>query len=315
MIKYDLLTNVPDLSVLVNLWNEEYGFIFPITDELFRRNISNCYKEASYVCYDDDKIVGFIIGKIWNYDYLISKYLDASWISLIYVTPKYRRQGIGTTLLNYACDTFLSLNKKCINLGSDMLNFFPGLPQDLKNFLPWFINRGFESTYQTHDLIKHGNSSDFMLCNDSKYTFRVSTIKDKDKLLSFLNKCFPGRWYFEALLYYENGGDGREYFICLNELNEVIAFSKVCYPNTLIDLISYSHTYRARFEKLGGIGPLGVDPAYRGKHLGSDIVKGSINVLKAYSNDYIIDWTGLLEFYRPMGFEVWKAYFYVNKKL
>ena len=80
--------------------------------------------------------------------------------------------------------------------------------------------------------------------------------------------------------------------------------------------MSFSLTWRARFSNLGGIGPLGIDPNYRKKHLGYDIVSSAVNhLIDEGAEQIIVDWTGLLEFYRHMGFEVWKSYFYSSKKI
>ena len=85
-------------------------------------------------------------------------------------------------------------------------------------------------------------------------------------------------------------------------------------PTTDILLTSYSLTWRKRFVALGGIGPLGVDASYRNKHIGYDIVAYAHNVLIDNNvSDIIIDWTGLLDFYRQFGFEVFKSYFYMAK--
>lgn len=165
--------------------------------------------------------------------------------------------------------------------------------------------------YDTFDLI--GRKKDFIpLCNSDK-EFRIANMEDKDALISFLNRNWPGRWTKEAVDYWNNGGTGREYLLCV-ENNQICAFSKVGYSNTPDLLMSYSLTWRNRFKALGGIGPLGVDKAYRGRHLGHDIVAFAKNtLLQSGVSDIIIDWTGLLDFYRPLGFEVWKSYYYLTK--
>ena len=195
-----------------------------------------------------------------------------------------------------------------------MFRSFGCLKHDSKEYQGWFQKRGFEFTYQTHDLISRTNKKIGIKNNNFKF---ISADKiNKDLVIKFIESCWPGRWTKEAIDYYNNGGNGREYQICINDKNEIIAFAKVCYPNTLTKCISNSLTWRARFDALGGIGPLGVAPNYRGLHLGYDIVVSSLNNLINFGiSDIIIDWTGLLEFYRKMGFEVWKVYFYLQKKL
>ena len=303
------------LEHIYQIWNAEYGNIFPISAELFNRNIENIYMKASYVAIDDEKLVGFVIGKVWHDLYEIKGYYEIGWISLIFVTPKYRKLGIGTELLNLSIDAMKEHGVKIINIGKDYNNFFPGLPVDLIKYQTWFQNRGFEFTYQTHDLISRNNKNKLKIVN-SNYKFISANKLNKDEVINFIKTNWPGRWTKEAIDYYNNGGTGNEYLICLNDKNEICAFSKVCYPTTFIKHISNSHTWRARFDALGGIGPLGVAPAYRGNHLGYDIVATAVNsLIDADVTEMIIDWTGLLDFYRKMGFEVWKSYSYLFKKI
>ena len=302
------------LEAIYQIWNAEYGNIYPISAELFNRNIENIYEKASYVAVDDGKLIGFVIGKVWHDVYKIKGYDEIGWISLIYVTPKYRKQGIGTKLLSMCENALIEYGVSIINLGKDYNNYFPGLPIDLVKIQPWFQKRGYEFTYQTHDLISRTNKKIGIKNNNFKF---ISADKiNKDLVIKFIESCWPGRWTKEAIDYYNNGGNGNEYLVCINDKNEICAFSKVCYPTTSIKHISNSHTWRARFEALGGIGPLGVAPSYRGMHLGYDIVAASVNALvEAGVSDIIIDWTGLLDFYRKLGFEVWKSNSYLYKKI
>ena len=303
------------LNDIYLIWNAEYGNIYPITAELFERNIENALMKASYVAVENDELIGFVIGKVWQDDYNIKGYENIGWISLIYVIPKYRNQGVGSKLLNLSIDALKEYGIHTINLGKDYNNFFPGLPIDLAKYRIWFQNRGFEFLYLTHDLITRNNKNKLPIKN-SEFEFKNASTVSKELVIEFINTYWPGRWTKEAIDYYNNGGNGNEYQICLNDKSEIIAFAKVCYPNTLTKCMSNSLTWRTRFDALGGIGPLGVAPSYRGQNLGYDIVASSVNNLINFGiSDIIIDWTGLLEFYRKLGFEVWKVYFYLQKKL
>lgn len=302
-----------DCQEIIQLWNDEYKNIYPISEELFLRNISNIYYEASFIVVLNEKVIGFIISKIWDDEYEIESYKDAGWINLFCVKKEFRNQGIGSKLLNLVEEKMMKLGKKILYLGKDYNNFFPGLPVDLKNELGFFLNRGFERPYDTYDLMNI--NKDFIPLRETKYQFRFGTMKDKDNILSFIKSNWPGRWHKEAIDYFQNGGNGKEFLLCLDN-EKVIGFAKVNFPDTNILQISNSLTWRSRFKDLGGIGPLGVDKNYRKQNLGFNIVAFAINELnnKNVSN-IIIDWTGLLDFYRLLGFEVWKTYFYLNKKL
>lgn len=311
MIKIEKLSNYEEKENLFKLWNIEYNEIFPISEELFQRNLINAYDNASYVALDKGQLVGFIIGKIWQDEFKIEGYDNQGWISLIYVCPNYRKRGIGSNLLKLVEDKFERLGKSIIYIGRDYFNYFPGLPSELEEFLGWFKKRGYEGDRCTFDLICK-NKGKITLVN-SKYSFRLASINDKENIMNFLHKNWPGRWTKEILDYWNNGGTGRECVICLD--NDIVCgFAKVGYPNTPEMQISNSQTWRNCFKSLGGIGPLGIDKDYRGRHLGFDIVAFAKNILiDANTTDIIIDWTSLIDFYHKFGFDVWKSYHYLTK--
>ncbi len=316
-MKYLKLKNYKQKENIYYLWNTEYGKIYPISKELFERNLLNASLEYSYVVTKDDYLIGFIICKVWNEDFYINTYDENCWISLFYVNKSNRGNGIGTKLLNLVELNLKRLSKKNLYIGKDYLNYFPGLPVDLKNSANWFERRGFVRTYDTYDLIKsnHLKKDDKLKLRNLDIEYRICSIDDKEQLIAFIQRDWPGRWEKEAIDYFENGGTGKEYVVGI--INHTIcAFAKIGLPTTDILLTSYSLTWRKRFVALGGIGPLGVDASYRNKHIGYDIVAYAHNVLIDNNvSDIIIDWTGLLDFYRQFGFEVFKSYFYMAKTI
>lgn len=318
MFRYCTFLEVQNLKEIQNLWNEEVGYAYPISESIFMQNVINCQylsKEASFAAYDHNELVGFVISKVWNDDERIPNYYDLSWINLFYVKRKYRRKGIGSQLLLFAETKLKQMGKKEIHLGKDIHNFFPGIPVDFNYITPnWFEKRGFEIGKCTHDLIcKDFDKSKLQLNNANKFIFRFATIEDKDKLLQFFQKNFPGRWLYECLEYYRIGQFHDDYLIVLDKEN-VIAFCRCSDQRT--KPFPYHLTWYTRFEKLGALGPLGVDKDYRKLSLGGDIVKaGILSLLSRGQKEILIDWTSLLEFYGKYGFEVWKSYSYASKLL
>ena len=134
-MKFTKIKEYSNHDKIIELWNNEYGFIFPISNELFERNLSNAYDEGSLVVLVDNNPIAFIISKIWCDEYNINGYDEIGWINLIYVHPKYRKQGIGTKLIETIESEFKKLNKKIYYIGRDYLNYFPALPHALKNSL------------------------------------------------------------------------------------------------------------------------------------------------------------------------------------
>jgi GNAT superfamily N-acetyltransferase len=318
-MKLKKLVELNDYQPLIDLWNREFGFIYPISEELFIRNViksEDVLQDGSYIVVDsDDQPIGFVVEKTWNRTFTIPGYEDRGWISLIYVTPNERKKGIGTLLLNKAEEEIKRLGKKTIHIGRDCENFFPGVPFDMKDTFNWFIKRGYNPLGETTDLIRHVTEND-QLINTKKvdYEVRLAKRSDRDIIIKFMEKNFPGRWLYEVEEYFKAGGTGREYLIMIDK-GSVIAFARINDQSTLDHLINYNLTWRKRFSTLGGIGPLGVDLDYRKQKLGFHMVATAVNILiERKVSDIIIDWTSLVDFYRKFGFEVWKTYKYYEKK-
>ena len=61
-MKYIQIQDYKKTNEIYTLWNKAYGCIFPISEDLFQRNISNIYQNGSYVVLnDEDKMIGFIL--------------------------------------------------------------------------------------------------------------------------------------------------------------------------------------------------------------------------------------------------------------
>lgn len=311
---------------IINLWNREVGFIYPISLDMFNQNINQLmlYKKASTVVYLDNKLVGFLLGKKYDNNPDIPKYINSAWISLVYVGVSYRKQGIGTKMLEIFEERAKADGISKISLGADIDCFFPGIPNDFDNLTDrFFQKRGYDVRYYTHDLVKKllHYKEDYQKYLEfldehkhlSKYDFRYAKENDKEKVLAFFEECFFGRWYYEAKEYFNNKDIKEEYLIALDN-DKVIGFLRT--NKCLINKISYNIMWKERFSKLVGFGPLGVNPNYRKQGIAKMLLLRSI--ISAYDENYsdvLIDWTGLVAFYQRFGFETWKCYQYTNKEL
>ncbi|HBP25382.1 MAG TPA: hypothetical protein DD618_00295 [Acholeplasmatales bacterium] len=307
----------PDLIIeeARELWNREMGFIYPISAKAFDQNIKNSpnlLKSGSYFAYEDQALVGFVFVKDFHHP-MIPAYASIGFLSMLYVSKSFRRQGIGDKLLAYAEQILKANNKTEIQIGRDYHNFFPGLPNDFDNLGgPWLEKRGFKYVRTTHDLINWEAKAPFAIRN-SEYAYRFATQNDEEALLNFMDNNFPGRWKYECYEYYQGPIFQEAYLLALDQ-EKIIAFTRVNTPD--LDILPYNCTWHGRFPKLGALGPLGVNKAYRGKGLGYDVVAAGLNeLLKRGCQPMIIDWTGLLEFYQQFGFEVWKEFHCYTKQI
>ncbi len=297
-----------DLLNCLKLWNDEMGYVYPISSNSFYQNVIDYKDKDVMIYYDDERVIGFIFLKRFSDDRLVN-YSNNLYISLFYVSKKYRKQGIGSNLFDFAEEI---RDGKELIIGKDINNFFPGVPTDFDNLTDvWLEKRGFVGKRYTHDLITkdpkiyeiRNKDVEYKYCDDSQ----------KEELIQMMINNNWGRWALEAKEYFEKKteNDKNAYIVGMID-GKIISFAKV--NDYKMYLSSYNLMWKERFENLGGFGPLGVDRNYRKKGIGFDMISVSLNdLVNKGCKTIILDWTGLMELYAKFNFEVWKSYKYMSK--
>ncbi|GGA66734.1 GNAT family N-acetyltransferase [Ornithinibacillus halotolerans] len=300
------------LDELVTLWNKELKESLPMRTELFQQNSfldkNISYEGSRIVINDDDKVIGFIVVKLLKEETEVKMRNDVAWIQALLVDSAYRNKGIGTELLKHAEAIIKQREANLICLGRDLYHYLPGIPKEEQQTRAWFEKRGYEHDQSNVDLTRYYHPSEEIYWpSKPEAEFTILLESEKEKLLDFLHRCFPGRWEHEAIQYFEKGGTGRE-FVVLKEKGEIIGFCRINDANSPI--IMGNMNWSALFDaNVGGVGPLGVDAEKRKKGYGLAIVQAGIAFLRDRGvNQVVIDWTGLIEFYQKLGYEVWKRY-------
>lgn len=307
------------LSEVVSLWNKELGTEFPMRKELFEQNSFQdeniCYEGSRIALDGEDNVIGFIVAKRWQETLDVEIGSKTGWIQALLVDRNFRNQGIGSELLKHVESVFNTHQLKHVSLGRDPWHYFPGIPEENKKTSAWFESKGYTAYGTDHDLIHtYENSEKPELPTGENVTYSILEEKDKDHFLDFLHRCFPGRWEYEAMHYFEKGGTGRE-FVVLKKNGKIIGFCRINDPDS--PLIAQNVYWEPLFsEALGGIGPLGVDANERKQGYGLAIVEAGIAALRNRDiNRIVIDWTGLVTFYEKLGYSVWKSYDSYKKPL
>jgi GNAT superfamily N-acetyltransferase len=136
---------------------------------------------------------------------------------------------------------------------------------------------------------------------------------DKDALLGFLKREFPGGWYWECLQLLEAGSRISDYVILLSERGVDGAL-----------LVTFEDSYRPmdRFyphrlpRPWGQLGSVGVSADCRGSGYGAALMDGALRYLHARGvRGCVIDWLVIVDFYGKFGFEVFRQYEMVGKDL
>lgn len=300
--------NKIDLLNCLKLWNNEMGYVYPISFNAFNQNIIDYTDKDMMLCFDSDKVVGFILIKRFD-DVTYVDYTNNLYISLFYVSKKYRKQGIGTKLFDFAEEI---KGTRDLIIGKDINNFFPGVPTDFDNLTDvWLEKRGFVGKRYTHDLITanptlyeiQNKDIEYMYCDDSL----------KDELIEMIKRNNWMRWAVEAELYFKTKKkEDENAYIVGRYKGKIVSFSRVNMYD--MNLVAYNVMWKERFECLGGFGPLGVDREFRNKKIGKDMITISLTkLIEKGAKTLILDWTGLMELYSKYNFEVWKSYKYMSK--
>jgi GNAT superfamily N-acetyltransferase len=307
------------LEELVALWNKELHGAFPMRNKLFIQNSfmdeNISYGGSRMVVDDHDRVIGFIIVKYLKEKTSVKMRNDIGWIQAILVDSAYRNRGIGSQLLNHAEAILKQKGLKEIVLGRDTYHYLPGIPSEDKHTIGWFEKRGYLHQGTEVDLSKNFAESDGVKW-PSIPNVEFSLLQESEKVafLEFLNRCFPGRWVHEAIHYFKRGGTGRE-FVVEKENGQIIGFCRI--NDSKSPIIMGNINWAPLFEgEVGGIGPLGVDAKKRKNGYGLAVVEAAVAFLRERGiRHMVIDWTGLVDFYQKLGFDVWKSYEAYKKEM
>lgn len=311
--------NEDRLDDLLQLWNAELGNEFPMRKELFKQNSfddENVCRDSSAIAVDeDDQVIGFIVAKKYQETIEIPMDRSSGWIQAIVVDQKTDADQVGSALLEHAEKGLEEKGANKILLGRDPWHYFPGIPSEYKEAQRWFDEKGYQRIGTSHDLIRtYEEGEEDQLPEISRVEFSLVDRSEKDDLLAFLRRVFPGRWEYEAYHYFKKGGEGREFVVAKKD-GKIIGFCRI--NDGKSPFIAQNVYWAPLFEEeLGGIGPLGIDQEERGKGYGLAIVEAGVAFLRQRGiKRIVIDWTGLIDFYKKLGYDIWKSYETYEKEL
>jgi len=309
---------------IVNTWNAAAGDRFPLRERLFRQNTvddphfdpAGC---AVAVDARTEAVIGFAVAKVARVplgaDGLRA---DRGWISMLAVTPRYQRRGIGMRLLD-AAEAFLRRRgRRRFVLGSDPAHFFPGVPDD-PGPLGFFAARGYALRGDAFDLRRPLDAYQTplvvlqALAANPGVEVRPLRPGEEASLLAFLDATFPGRWRYTVARYLDAGGAIGDIMGIVTRA-EVLGFAHLFPPDASwigpsVAWAMPTDDAPARPGRAGGLGPMGISPAIRGRGLGLVLLDRSVLHLRdAGATEAYIDWTVLLDFYGKLGFAPCRRY-------
>lgn len=273
---------------LVDLWNAAFGEAFPMDLRLWRQNLEAQPCEL-LVETREGRPAGFALAR---------RAPGKGWVEALAVAPEWRRQGLGSALLEQACAW---TEAPLVRLGAGPAHFFPGVPAGGEGF---FAARGFARDWHATDLVLEADEAAPGALPEAVLPCPPDRVPD---LLGFLEREFPDRWLTDTRLRLARGESSTGILIALVD-GGVEGFCHVYHPGSVT--LGPSVYWRAALgERWGGLGPVGVSRAVRGRGLGHAMVEGAIRHLRSLGCRQIgVDWTGIPEFYERFGFRPWRVY-------
>ena len=301
---------------IIDLWNRNVDPAFPMTKALFQQNTvedENILHEGTAVVVDKGQVIAVVVSKIIKDAKKVPMQMDKGWIHLLLVDKAYRSQGIGTQLLQKAEHALQQAGMIKIQIGGDLLHYFCGIPEHDQTTQQFLVKHGYEPGQVMTDLT-HTLKEQVELPTFEEIHFEPLAFEEKEAFLTFMHDAFPGRWEYEAIVYFEKGGTGKE-FVVAKKGNDIIGFCRmndVTGP-TIAQNMNWSTAFEGNF---GGIGPLGIEASARKGGYGLGITKAAVHFLQKRGVETIlIDWTTIIEFYAKLGFTPWQNYHMYSKAL
>lgn len=308
------------LPAVLTLWDRCMGELFPLDAPLFEQNVLNDAHfdpEGAWVVEGDGgQLLAYAHAKVCREPLGSAGMLpEQGWIGALAFEPDGEGLQAARELLRTAMEWLKAQGRKRVSYGSDPAHFFPGVPAEQTLHQQLLQEAGFAiGEHVAVDLIRE--LADYRVPEEleanlhqlgGEYTIRSCTPADVPALLGFLQKEFPGRWYYETVKRLEVEETPRDILI-LTHGDEVVGFCHTFHRGS--KRIGPSIYWRRLLgEAYGGLGPIGLAASTRGKGLGLALLCKGVEYVKAQgATRMAIDWTDLVDFYGKIGFRVWKRY-------
>jgi mycothiol synthase len=270
------------------------------------------------VAWDGGLAVGFgYLGIARGADPEGAAHRDRAWLQAIVVDPGRRRRGLCRCLVGRLAEVADEEGIHEIDCGGGFFYLLPGLPVDLAEARPFAEALGFG----VHDRIWDLRGDVAGLTGDKEaaatvagagLAIDVARDADRDALLAFIRDEFGGEWWHDIRWFLDEGGDPADLVLLRGAegggTGPIAGFARIHTPASRpIGWPMYWAELRP--PAAGGLGPIGVASATRGRGLGRALLTLALARLRdAGLTDVVIDGTTLLGFYGRLGFAPWMEF-------
>ncbi len=239
------------------------------------------------------------------------------WIDALAVDPTHQRQGIGTQLLTWAEEWLQAQGVQTVQVGGSLRPFVPGVPEEQETAIDFFVAQGYGTPpglERVWDVAR--DLSGYTGVTGSRPVaaqIRPARPGEEESLLDFLAREFPGRWTYEAEMFFQDGGRVSDYMLLWTEKG-IQGACRLTFEDSAWPLERF-HPYGLP-RPWGQLGSIGIAADQRGRGLGLALLDAGLRRLRDCGvRGCVIDWTTLLDFYARAGFQPYHTYRVLGRRL
>jgi predicted N-acetyltransferase YhbS len=307
-----------DVPAVLDLWNEALGERYPLRADVLEQSlVTNPHARPgdAAVAEVDGRPTGFAYAGISRSTASeLAEKRGQAWLQAVVVAPSSRRRGIGGALVRSVARIGREAAADRLTAGGGLFYLWPGVPDDLPAAPAFLASLGFEfAPNPAFDLRGDVSAMSAVETEDAASTLATAGLSlqpasdlDRDPLLSFLLAEFGGEWWHDIGWFLDAGGDPAEVLLLRGD-GRIQGFARVHTPASRPP--GWPMYWHADSPSAGGLGPIGLAAALRGRGLGRALLVLALDHLRSLGHaDVVIDDTTLLGYYGPHGFAPWITY-------
>ncbi len=305
-----------DTDPVLRLWETTIGARYPLRADVLELSLAAdpTTTVRAAVAEVDDGVAGFAFaGACLGEQPELESLRHGLWLQAVVVSPDRRRLGLGRALVRTVVEVGRIVAATQVQAGGGLHYLWPGVPDDLEDAGPFLTSLGFAfDPHVSYDL--RGDVSDVRV---DATTGRVlaaegltvvpATPSDRAALLAFILAEFGPDWWHDTRYFLDGGGSPSEQLLLVDARRAIRGFARIHLPASRPP--GWPMFWRGAASGAGGLGPIGVAEALRGRGLGRALLVSALDRLRTLgSTDIVIDDTTLLGYYGPHGFSPWMTY-------
>jgi GNAT superfamily N-acetyltransferase len=297
-----------DASQVYLLWQHTLHRLWPLSRETFRAvTVAHPrYQQGDhFVALSGEELVGWVATQLLQKETLSEGYLLA-----LLVVPSAQRKGVGRMLHDHALFSLKQRGAATIHLGGGFSYFWQGVPANLPGAWSFFQACGWKETERSFDLLQdlagYVTPSGVYERLPPTITIAPATSTDAQAILVFEDQHFP-QWspYYSHLLRHQSYTD---IVVAKTVDGQIVGTAQIVDPQTpgWNDDIRWLSLLG---RQTGGIGILGVAEFIRGRGIGLALAARVTELVqeRGLERSYV-GWTGLVDWYGKLGYQIWQTY-------